>query len=116
MIGNVAFSQNVVPTSKLSSNFQESGRRQVQYPVQVIEGFDVDAVVMNYDLRPASMCKLHRSNEEKTLVNNLLKRIGELPRWSFGWLETIDGVIFPGRYLKGIYSSDIGWRFEEYLY
>lgn len=77
MIGIVAFSQKVVLTSKLISNFQESRRNQVQCPMQVIEDFDVDAVVMNYDLLPATMYKLHRSNEEKTLVNNLLKRIGE---------------------------------------
>ena len=54
--------------------------------------------------------------EEKILVNNLLKRINQLPPWSFGWLETINGSIFQGRYLKADYSQNTGWRFNDYFH
>ena len=35
--------------------------------------------------------------EEKILVNNLLKRINQLTPWSFGFFETIKGSNFQGR-------------------
>ena len=54
--------------------------------------------------------------EEKILINNLLKRINQLPPWSFGWLETINGSIFQGRYLKVDYSQNTGWRFKDYFH
>lgn len=43
-----------------------------------------------YVLTPQTIEK----QEEKILVNNLQKRISQLPSWSFGWLETINGFIF----------------------
>lgn len=54
--------------------------------------------------------------EEKILVNNLLNRINQLPPWSFGWLKTINGSIFQGRYLKADYSQNTGWRFKDYFH
>lgn len=54
--------------------------------------------------------------EEKILVNNLLNCINQLPPWSFGWLETINGSIFQGRYLKADYSQNTGWSFNDYFH
>lgn len=52
----------------------------------------------------------------KKLVDELLLRINQLPSWSFGWLETIDGSIFQGRYLKAEYSQNNGWKFADYFH
>lgn len=56
------------------------------------------------------------NGEERSVTEQLMKRIGELPRWSFGWLWTIEGKILQGRYLKGEYMSETGWRFKDYLH
>ena len=56
-----------------------------------------------------------KSIEEKQLINKLLSKIESLPLWSFGWLYTIDGSIFQGRYIKANYSSDQGWNFIDYV-
>lgn len=56
------------------------------------------------------------NEEEQALTEQLIKQISKLPRWSFGWLQTINGSIFQGRYLKARYSSDTGWKFEDYLH
>lgn len=56
------------------------------------------------------------NKEEQALSTQLVNRINELPLWSIGWLQTINGSIFPGRYIKALYSSDTGWRFEDYLH
>lgn len=55
------------------------------------------------------------NQEEKILVNKLQERIGQLPPWSFGWLETINGLIFQGRYLKANYSPNEGWKFKDFF-
>lgn len=55
------------------------------------------------------------NKKKQILVDKLMKRISELPAWSFGWLCTIDGSILQGRYLKATYTSDAGWRFKDYL-
>ena len=60
--------------------------------------------------------KNKKNKKEKILINNLLKRINQLPPWSFGWLETINGSIFQGRYLKVDYSQNTGWRFKDYFH
>ncbi len=65
-----------------------------------------------YVLNPTNI----KNEKEKSLVNNLIKRINQLPRWSFGWLETIDGSIFQGRYLKAAYSRNNGWNFSDYFH
>ena len=52
----------------------------------------------------------------KALTEQLIKQISKLPRWSFGWLQTINGSIFQGRYVKANYSSDTGWKLEDYLH
>ncbi len=65
-----------------------------------------------YVLNPTNI----KNEKEKSLVNNLIKRINQLPRWSFGWLETIDGSIFQGRYLKAAYSRNNGWKFSDYFH
>lgn len=52
----------------------------------------------------------------KKLVDDLLERINQLPSWSFGWLETMDGSIFQGRYLKADYSRKSGWKFSDYFH
>ena len=53
--------------------------------------------------------------EERKLIKNLITKIESLPLWSFGWLYTIDGSIFQGRYIKATYSSDQGWNFIDYV-
>lgn len=40
------------------------------------------------------------NKEEQALTKQLIKQISKLPRWSFGWLQTINGSIFQGRYVK----------------
>ncbi len=42
------------------------------------------------------------NKEEQALTKQLIKQISKLPRWSFGWLQTINGSIFQGRYIKKI--------------
>ena len=59
--------------------------------------------------------KKNNTKEEKSLIDDLIKRISQLPPWSFGWLETINGDIFQGRYLKAVYSSETGWKFQDYV-
>lgn len=56
-----------------------------------------------------------KNRKKRALINNLIVTIEGLPLWSFGWLYTVDGSIFQGRYLKATYSSDKGWQFEDYL-
>ena len=56
------------------------------------------------------------NKENQALTEQLIKQISKLPRWSFGWLQTINGSIFQGRYVKANYSSDTGWKFEDYLH
>lgn len=56
------------------------------------------------------------NKEEQALTKQLIKQISKLPRWSFGWLQTINGSIFQGRYMRANYSSDGGWKFEDYLH
>lgn len=57
-----------------------------------------------------------KNKKEQILTEQLMKRIGELPLWSFGWLQTVDGSIFQGRYLKAEFLPGIGWKFEDYLH
>lgn len=59
--------------------------------------------------------KKNNTKEEKSLIDDLIKRISQLPPWSFGWLETINGDIFQGRYLKAVYPSETGWKFQDYV-
>ena len=56
------------------------------------------------------------NKENQALTEQLIKQISKLPRWSFGWLQTINGSIFQGRYVKANYSSDTGWKLEDYLH
>lgn len=56
------------------------------------------------------------NKKEQALTKQLIKQISKLPLWSFGWLQTINGSIFQGRYVKANYSSDTGWKFEDYLH
>lgn len=34
------------------------------------------------------------NKENQALTEQLIKQISKLPRWSFGWLQTINGSIF----------------------
>jgi hypothetical protein len=65
-----------------------------------------------YLLSPNEIMK----KEEQVLTKQLIKQISRLPRWSLGWLQTINGSIFQGRYVKANYSADTGWKFEDYLH
>lgn len=56
------------------------------------------------------------NKENQALTEQLIKQISKLPRWSLGWLQTINGSIFQGRYVKANYSSDTGWKLENYLH
>lgn len=56
------------------------------------------------------------NKENQALTEQLIKQISKLPRWSLGWLQTINGSIFQGRYVKANYSSDTEWKFEDYLH
>lgn len=65
-----------------------------------------------YVLSPTNI----KNEKVKSIVDNLIRRINQLPRWSFGWLETINGSIFQGRYLKADYSRNNGWKFSDYFH
>ena len=54
------------------------------------------------------------TNEQK-LIMELKKLIAKLPKWSFGWMETIQGDVFPGCYLQAEYSKEKGWEFKDYV-
>lgn len=48
-------------------------------------------------------------------IRELTKAVEAQPKGIFGTMWTIDGRVFPGRYLMAIYTR-VGWRFKDYRY
>ena len=57
-------------------------------------------------LRISPLLPEQLSSDQQELIKQLQQAIHSLPAWSFDYLYTIDGRIFPGRYLKAYYRSD----------
>lgn len=53
---------------------------------------------------------------DKKVISELKKTINKLPIGSFRYLETLDGRIFQGRYLKATYSYQDGWSISDYIH
>lgn len=53
---------------------------------------------------------------DRRVVSELERTINELPVGSFRYLETLDGRIFQGRYLKATYSYRGGWDLRDYIH
>lgn len=56
------------------------------------------------------------NKENQALTEQLIKQISKLASLEFGWLQTIKRFYFQGRYVKANYSSDTGWKLEDYLH
>lgn len=55
--------------------------------------------------------------EEEVLTNALKTSFDRQPKGIFGYMVTIDGRIFPARYLKGIYHpANRRWAFTDHLF
>jgi len=48
-------------------------------------------------------------------IRELTKAVEAQPKGIFGTMWTIDGRVFPGRYLMAVYTG-VGWRFKDYRY
>ena len=48
-------------------------------------------------------------------IRELTKAVEAQPKGIFGTMWTIDGRVFPGRYLMAVYTR-VGWRFRDYRY
>ena len=48
-------------------------------------------------------------------IRELTKAVEAQPKGIFGTMWTIDGRVFPGRYLMAVYTR-VGWRFKDYRY
>jgi len=94
----------------INFDFQKAKKSINTFCCSILLVTDCQGEANGYLLHPTKV-----TEKEELLMNKLLKRIRQLPRWSFGWLETVDGLIFRGRYLKASYSSDTGWQFTDYL-
>lgn len=53
---------------------------------------------------------------DKKVIGRLKDAINLLPQGSFKYLETLDGLIFQGRYLKAKYTYRHGWSLEDYIH
>lgn len=67
-------------------------------------------------LRISPLLPEQLSSDQQELIKQLQQAIHSLPAWSFDYLYTIDGRIFPRRYLKAYYRSDENrWHFTDYI-
>lgn len=96
----------------VNSNFKKHNVETTKFGVDILLVTNKRGKTTGYRLSPDEIM----NKEEQTLTKQLIKQISKLPRWSFGWLQTINGPIFQGRYIKANYSSDTGWKFEDYLH
>lgn len=96
----------------VNNGFKKNTSRQKEFGLDLLLVTDKQGKVTAHIL--SSTKKMNK--EKRALSIQLVNRIGELPLWSIGWLQTINGSIFPGRYIKALYSSDTGWKFEDYLH
>jgi len=48
-------------------------------------------------------------------IRELTKAVEDQPKGIFGTMWTIDGRVFPGRYLMAVYTRG-GWKFKDYRY
>ena len=56
------------------------------------------------------------SGSQQKLLGELQQVLDDIPAWSFDYLYTLDGKIFPGRYLKATYSPQSSkWFFVDYI-
>lgn len=67
-------------------------------------------------LRVRSLLPETLSEHQKLLLDELQKIVEKQPAWNFNYLYTMDGRVFPGRYLYAIYNygSD-HWLFQDYI-
>lgn len=96
----------------VNSNFKKHNVETTKFGLDILLVTNKKGKATGYLLSPDEIM----NKEEQTLTKQLIKQISKLPRWSFGWLQTINGSIFQGRYIKANYSSDTGWKFEDYLH
>lgn len=96
----------------VNSNLKEHSVLTTEFGLDLLLVTEPKGKTTGYLLSPNEIMK----KEEQFLTKQLIKQISKLPRWSLGWLQTINGSIFQGRYVKANYSSDIGWKFEDYLH
>lgn len=96
----------------VNSNFKKHNVETTKFGVDILLVTNKRGKTTGYILSPDEIM----NKEEQTLTKQLIKQISKLPRWSFGWLQTINGSIFQGRYIKANYSPDTGWKFEDYLH
>ena len=54
-------------------------------------------------------------NANREILDDLKKCIAQLPVGSFGYMKTLQGKTFQGRYLIGAYSGNLGWHFTDYI-
>lgn len=56
------------------------------------------------------------SDPQQKLLGELQQVLADIPAWSFDYLYTLDGKIFPARYLKTAYDPvDKRWVFIDYI-
>lgn len=53
---------------------------------------------------------------DRRVIEKLKNAIALLPQGSFGYMETLGGKIFQGRYLKATYSYRKGWKLQDYIH
>ena len=51
----------------------------------------------------------------REILDDLKKCISQLPLNSYGYMKTLQGKTFQGRYLIGTYSGNLGWHFTDYI-
>lgn len=67
-------------------------------------------------LRVRSLLPDSLLDHQKLLLDELQKIVEKQSAWNFNYLYTIDGRVFPGRYLYAIYNYDSGhWVFQDYI-
>lgn len=56
------------------------------------------------------------SDSQQKLLGELQQVLDDIPAWSFDYLYTLDGKIFPARYLKASYNPQSSkWIFVDYI-
>lgn len=67
-------------------------------------------------LRVRSLLPDTLSDHQKLLLDELQKIVEKQPAWNFNYLYTMDGRVFPGRYLYASYDNVSGhWIFQDYI-
>ena len=51
----------------------------------------------------------------RVILDDLKKCIAKLPLNSYGYMKTLQGKTFQGRYLIGTYIGNLGWFFTDYI-